>query len=90
MVQQAGKGLIVVFVVYLGGNLGPWRGFDRRRGIVVQVVEVVFIFVFLRLRLWRRWRGQAGMQLTGNIADLILTIDCRGVGVRVTQPYAQL
>ncbi|MNP75878.1 hypothetical protein D3C76_1730080 [compost metagenome] len=89
MVQQAGKGFIVVFIVYLGGSLGPWRGFDRRRGIV-QVVEVVFIFVFLRLRLWRRRWGQAGMQLTGNIADLVLTIDCRGVGVRVTQPYAQL
>ena len=53
------------------------------------VAVVVVVFFWFRLGLWRR-RGQAGVELTSQVADLILTLDGRGVRIGFAQPYPQL
>ncbi|MNC13378.1 hypothetical protein D3C75_611230 [compost metagenome] len=87
VVQQAGEGLVVI-LVRLGGKLGARCSLGCRGG-VVQVFELLVV-IFFRFRLrWRR-RGQARVQLAGDVADLVLAVGGRGIGLRIAQPHPQL
>ena len=101
-VTQVGKRVFVVIIFDSADNL-PRRRLQagHRLGFVEtwvtqvahferRLVFVLCLFVLrLRVRLrFNRLRGEVGVQLTRQVADLVLTLGGRGVFVDVAQPHA--
>ncbi|MCY1177569.1 hypothetical protein D9M73_178830 [compost metagenome] len=93
VVDQVGKCVIVVVVgSYRLADPGHGRCFVKTRVAQVTNFELGFVFVQLfglRLDFARRW-GKAGVQLAGQVTDLILAVSGRGEFVDVAQPHPQL